>query len=196
MTKQIEITVRARNNLLIQARLAEGMNQAQASRAIGIGIGGQALNSYECFRTSPISKRGGWTQTASRIANYYGADPGDLWPVELRKIEQPLLRFELDAHELLSEGSRRAALPVSDTYEEQELREVIERNLTTLPERSAKIVSLHLGLFGRPHTFVELGEMLGICHERVGQLFDRALARLRKLKWGEYKPIRQLRERT
>lgn len=56
----------------------------------------------------------------------------------------------------------------------------VDQALTLLPEREAEILRLHFGLDGeRPHTLEAIGEMLGVTRERVRQLRNRALRRLR-----------------
>jgi RNA polymerase primary sigma factor len=57
----------------------------------------------------------------------------------------------------------------------------LDRALDTLPPRDAKILRLYFGLEGdREHTLDEIGKMLGVTRERVRQLRDRALKRLRE----------------
>ena len=57
----------------------------------------------------------------------------------------------------------------------------LARALDTLPARDAKILRLYFGLEGdREHTLDEIGKMLGVTRERVRQLRDRALKRLRE----------------
>jgi RNA polymerase primary sigma factor len=61
------------------------------------------------------------------------------------------------------------------------LSEEIEHALRTLPPRDAKVLRLYFGLDGdREHTLEEIGNMLGVTRERVRQLRDRALKRLRE----------------
>src|SRR5215211_1103543 len=61
------------------------------------------------------------------------------------------------------------------------LSEEIEGALRTLPPRDAKVLRLYFGLDGgREHTLEEIGGMLGVTRERVRQLRDRALKRLRE----------------
>jgi RNA polymerase primary sigma factor len=71
-----------------------------------------------------------------------------------------------------------------DTEEQamdQFLSEEIERALRTLAARDAKVLRLYFGLDGgREHTLEEIGGMLGVTRERVRQLRDRALKRLRE----------------
>jgi RNA polymerase primary sigma factor len=66
---------------------------------------------------------------------------------------------------------------VLNKFRSQELA----RALSTLPARDAKILRLYFGLeAGREHTLDEIGKMLGVTRERVRQLRDRALKRLRE----------------
>ena len=61
------------------------------------------------------------------------------------------------------------------------LSEEIEGALRTLPPRDAKVLRLYFGLDGgREHTLEEIGTLLGVTRERVRQLRDRALKRLRE----------------
>jgi RNA polymerase primary sigma factor len=62
----------------------------------------------------------------------------------------------------------------------------LERALETLPPRDAKILRLYFGIEGdREHTLDEIGKMLGVTRERVRQLRDRALRRLREGEVGQ-----------
>jgi RNA polymerase primary sigma factor len=62
----------------------------------------------------------------------------------------------------------------------------LERAMDTLPARDAKILRLYFGMEGgREHTLDEIGRMLGVTRERVRQLRDRALKRLREGSVGD-----------
>ena len=63
---------------------------------------------------------------------------------------------------------------------EHALTESIEDVLRTLKEREGKILKLYFGLEGSdPMTLEEIGSLLGITRERVRQIKEKALARLR-----------------
>lgn len=65
--------------------------------------------------------------------------------------------------------------------EDRLLTEMITDALTTLEARDAKVLRLYFGLEGeREHTLEEIGNMLGVTRERIRQLRDRALRRLRE----------------
>ena len=60
------------------------------------------------------------------------------------------------------------------------LRDVLEASLTHLPEREARILKLYFGLEGEePHTLEAIGRMFSVSRERIRQIKDRALIRLR-----------------
>ncbi len=57
----------------------------------------------------------------------------------------------------------------------------IEAALATLPPRDAKVLRLYFGLDdGNSRTLEEIGRMMGVTRERIRQLRDRALLRLRE----------------
>jgi len=61
------------------------------------------------------------------------------------------------------------------------LSEEIDTALRTLPPRDARVLRLYFGLDGgKEHTLEEIGGMFGVTRERVRQLRDRALKRLKE----------------
>ena len=94
----------------------------------------------------------------------------------------------VDAEGDLSHIERFTADEQSDPETEvmnQLLTEEIDRALRSLPARDAKVLRLYFGLNeGREHTLEEIGSLLGVTRERVRQLRDRALKRLREGEMG------------
>ena len=69
--------------------------------------------------------------------------------------------------------------PEDEAYQHA-LQNTIEEALATLKEREAKILSLYFGLDDQePMTLEEIGSLLGITRERVRQIKEKALLRLR-----------------
>ena len=69
--------------------------------------------------------------------------------------------------------------PEDETYQHA-LENTIEEALATLKEREAQILSLYFGLDDQePMTLEEIGSLLGITRERVRQIKEKALLRLR-----------------
>jgi len=88
-------------------------------------------------------------------------------------------------------GRRRGAVLVLDRGEDEDVlpggvesesrREAIGRALEVLPPRDRRVLTLYFGLEGnRPMTLQEIAHELGVTRERVRQLRDRALKRLRE----------------
>jgi RNA polymerase primary sigma factor len=72
-----------------------------------------------------------------------------------------------------------AADPEDEAYEHA-LKETVDQALSTLKEREAKVLRLYFGLDDQePMTLEEIGELLGITRERVRQIKEKALTRLR-----------------
>jgi RNA polymerase primary sigma factor len=69
--------------------------------------------------------------------------------------------------------------PEDEAYEHA-LKATIEEALGTLKEREAKILRLYFGLDDQdPMTLEEIGSIMGITRERVRQIKEKALVRLR-----------------
>ena len=69
--------------------------------------------------------------------------------------------------------------PEDETFD-RALGNTIEEALGTLKEREAKVLRLYFGLDGQdPMTLEEIGSLLGITRERVRQIKEKALLRLR-----------------
>ncbi len=70
-------------------------------------------------------------------------------------------------------------MPDGDLVKES-LREEIRRVLKTLTPREEKIIKMYFGVdYERPYTLEEIGERLKLTRERVRQIKERALSRLR-----------------
>jgi len=65
--------------------------------------------------------------------------------------------------------------------ENEDLRRKVEEALSQLSEREAMVIKLRYGFLGRSHTLEEVGNFLNVTRERVRQIENRAL---RKLKYS------------
>ncbi len=75
--------------------------------------------------------------------------------------------------------SKESTSPDNDLLNDS-LRREIERTLSTLTEREADIIRLYYGLYGRhSHTLEEIGEKFGLTRERVRQIKEKAIKRLK-----------------
>jgi RNA polymerase primary sigma factor len=88
---------------------------------------------------------------------------------------------DTDDSQLMDRFITDEAIVTEEEVEDRLLTERIGRALETLQERDAKVLRLYFGLEGgREHTLEEIGDILGVTRERIRQLRDRALKRLRE----------------
>jgi len=88
---------------------------------------------------------------------------------------------DTDDSQLMDRFISDEAIVPEEEVEERLLTERIGRALETLQPRDAKVLRLYFGLDGgREHTLEEIGVILGVTRERIRQLRDRALRRLRE----------------
>ncbi|MGI9182789.1 MAG: sigma-70 family RNA polymerase sigma factor [Longimicrobiaceae bacterium] len=93
---------------------------------------------------------------------------------------------DMDDSQLMDRFIADAAIITEDEVEERLLSERIDQALTTLQPRDARVLKLYFGLEGgREHTLEEIGDKLGVTRERIRQLRDRALKRLREGDMGD-----------
>ena len=98
--------------------------------------------------------------------------------------------FSQDEESRLLDVLENEEMPAPDTtLLDESLRIEVERALDTLTEREAEVVKLYFGL-GREHplTLEEIGELFKLTRERVRQIKEKAIKRLRHA--SRSKPLR------
>lgn len=175
--------LRLKNARLVETREELGMTQKAFAEHVGIQHG--QYNGYETLRLYPTRKH------RKLLAEICGLDEGELFPPELKeyakKKESRLLvsTAVVEPSRLLGMNRREVrALPAPADIEKElsskELKGDIEWLLSTLKEREAKIIRLSFGLGDQESmTQEEIGSLLGISSERVRQIREKALERLR-----------------
>lgn len=117
------------------------------------------------------------------------AEATDLTPALVESLQTlNAAEIRLDAPIGDSEDSQLVERFITEEAAEPELEvesrlltEAITEALCTLEARDAKVLRLYFGLEGeREHTLEEIGNLLGVTRERIRQLRDRALRRLRE----------------
>ena len=96
--------------------------------------------------------------------------------------------MSLDAPLAPGDGARlqdlladEASLAPDEQMFERALSDAVAESLTSLPARERKILRLYFGLDGdRPTTLEVIGTRIGVTRERVRQLKEQALSRLRQ----------------
>jgi RNA polymerase primary sigma factor len=129
----------------------------------------------------------GRSPTATEIAEKIGKD-WDTHKVEslLVRLRQPIsleLPVGQDEETMLGDTLADDSLISPSDYADQAvLHDALHEALSHLPVREAMILEQHFGLSGdHTHTLQDIGEVLGVTRERVRQLEQKALMRLRSL---------------
>ena len=93
------------------------------------------------------------------------------------------MRYATGTHELLSQQLTRATMPQGVEMSWKRVGESVNRMLTGLDDREKFIVQARYGFddLGEKPTFQKLGQLLGVSKERVRQIEQRALAKLREM---------------
>lgn len=183
--KDYRIEVKIKNNLLWQAMQSKGIkNAAQLARAVDLtpSLIGRYLNLQEPVYT----KQGDYKPSFMKICDYFNMMPAELYPEE-RMIE-PLANnkrvIEANAAELLQLGSRE--LDPTEVIRLEQRAEAVHKLLDLLSEREALVVNLRSGMDGDPHTLDEIGAAIGKSRERVRQIYDKAMRKMRRPQTLEY----------
>jgi len=90
------------------------------------------------------------------------------------------LTSDSDSNSLVDIMENEGIDPSDNMLIKESLLKEIERALSTLPEREAIIIKHFFGVNGEELSLREIGEELGLTRERVRQLKERALRKLRK----------------
>lgn len=179
--RELELTLRVRNNRLKERRINLGMSQRTLAKAIGVS--GESYGGLESMRISPLKRNGDWRQIAIKLAKFHCVEPEELFPPAVQAVERPVAVRKMDATDLyelppthrerLLEGPESALVCT-------ELREAVQQVLSQLTPKEANILRLRLGFEdGEEYTLEEVGERYGVTRERIRHLEAKALARLR-----------------
>lgn len=129
-----------------------------------------------------LTKELGRHPTSEELAAELGGSPAEVERLiqhaqPLMSLEKPVVQHgESQLEEFLESGD---PLPV-DIVEEETLADDVQALLGALPPREARIIELRYGLRdGREYTLKEVGERFGVTRERIRQIENDALHRLR-----------------
>lgn len=152
---------------------AVGMpNVAALARAAGLEQ--TAVGELVNFKKKPITKTGGWRDSALALATALHRSPEEIWPEHLQHIAALKTECELD----LTVEQFGA---ISNGEQSILNRDTVTALLRGLPARERSIVEMRYGLNGNgAHTLVETADEYGIGAERVRQIEMKAFRRMRE----------------
>lgn len=126
----------------------------------------------------------------SSVQEVLGVSIYEVWPEQLIKILElhgPPRQLELSRSlDVIAIQSERLLLPSPERVAlREELREQTQMMLQRMDHRQAQIVSLRWGLDGTPKTLGEVAQIVHLTRERVRQIENKALRRLRAI-WPRF----------
>jgi hypothetical protein len=188
--KDLRITVRVRNNILVSKRELLGVPQMQMAAIIGIPFNTYA--GFELLKQEPFEMHESklvWSAHAKTVAEYYDCQPEDIFTKDVLAVKNPVTHREVSARDLLAIGSQQIQqMYLEDHQEEAALKKRITLVLDTLSKTEKAVTIYHFGLGEKdPMTLDEIGEALHldgltnakVSRTRVQQIMCKALRKLR-----------------
>ncbi len=135
-----------------------------------------------------LSKRMGRPPTSQEIAKHLGIETEKV--VEVLEVSQSPESLnetigEDGVSELINVVSDEGAASPHRSLAERMIQDNIMDLLSKMDEREAKIISWRFGLFGdKPKTLEDIGQTLGVTRERVRQISDAAVKKMREILKG------------
>lgn len=183
--KELELTMRVRNNRLKERREMLGMSQFKLAAAAAVP--GRAYCGLENLRLSPRTRgAGSWSEIALKLASFHCVEPEELFPSSVLAVETPVVRRRINGDDFLpflTSHQQRLLEGPEVAYDQTELHEQMQRALDILSPRYVNILRMRFGFDdGIERTFADVGAELGLSPGRVRQIVERSLFDLRRKK--------------
>ena len=151
-----------------------------------MGISLAAYAAMETMRRYPLDKFGIWKKTAQQVADFYGVEPGELFPQAVLDVANPVSSKKIDATDLASmlevhEVNRLQERNPSELGDVLEAHHVVKRVMQDLTDRERDVVCGRFGIDRVEESLDEAGKRLGVSRERVRQIEMKAIRKLRSV---------------
>jgi RNA polymerase sigma factor (sigma-70 family) len=176
--KDIEITLRIRNNLLKERRLKLGFTQKELAEEINIDV--SQIQAVECFNKKKLRP-----EKLIKICEYFKCKPEEIYPEYFKNIKKTSITRCLDAVEFISLTNKELLqIPSQLMTQEDECDKVFKREclvnmLNTLKKRESVVIKHRFGINCESKTLEEVAQLLNVTKERVRQIEVKALKKLR-----------------
>lgn len=174
----LRIEHKFKNGTLFNAIMSEFQSVPEAAKKIGVSY--PSLLELLTLKKKPVDSRFGeleYTDTAKKIAEYFGQNVVALFPTELYELPTPcsVVEVPLNYVRAFIDGCNPEAKAI-----DEERKEEINRSLKSLSPREEKVIRARFGIDdGREKTLAETGAMLNVTGGRANQIEQRALRKLR-----------------
>lgn len=172
------VTIKVRNNRILKAIDELGGSQGQKWCEAN-GMCYTMVNNLINMTSSPLGKNGSLSKTAMRLCDVLGKLPDDLWNNDqLYPLERNFSEMEMDYAQIVATFpfEQQFCLPYFHGMELAETRDIVSRALSTLKPRERDVIYM---LFNEDLTYDECAQRLGVSRERIRQIEQKAIRKLR-----------------
>jgi len=178
MAKDYRVTIKVRNNRILQA-IEEAGGTPGGKWCADQGLCYEVVNRLINMTDIPIKSDGTLTKTASRLCEVLGKLPDDLWSAEqLYPLEKNFASLEMDYEQVV------AMLPAEDRYclddhsriEQEQTKEIVMDALRGLHPLQREVIRMR---YECDLSQTECGELLGVSKDRIRQIEEKAMRKLR-----------------
>lgn len=174
---KVQAKLLLRNAKMIEARNALGLTQIECAKALGIGVW-----HWRMLEKFDFCKKRSY-EMAVKAADFLCIPVDDILPEDLRgkKVDSTIVRYaDVTPLQLASVQDRAMQyLPnLSEGIEIEELKEKIDSVIHTLSERERIIITKQYGLDCEEMSQTAIAKEMGVCHERIRQIEQRAMTKL------------------
>jgi len=179
--KDYRVEVKVKNNYLFNLMQSYGLsNAAELSRASGLTQTtiGKVLN----LKVPAFTKKGETTATAQTLCDFFTCSVYDLFPPQ--HLDDPLQinsgAIEANMAELTSSNLLAGGTDPLQILSDGDATDLLAAAVGKLTDRERTIVNARFGLEGEsPKTLAEIKEIVGVNPERIRQIEQKALRKLR-----------------
>ena len=189
--QDLRIDLRCRNNILYHAIFDTHGSVRGFCRTLDRQYLAPSIGGWLRLTDSPWKKDGELRERAQYVADQLRMLPEDLYPAALYAIQSPTVTLEVEAATFLPlAAASRAALPSATSP----YRDSLAAALGGLSAREQKVIEMRFGMNGYyEHSLEDVGREFAVTRERVRQIENRALRRLRQPSqsealWRDMKP--------
>ena len=175
--KDYRVTIRVRNNNLLRLIEEGGLGPVETAGLIGIAY--TSLNDYLNMTISPLlQKTGELKQNAQLICDYFCVMPYEVWSDnQLIALKSNKREVEFSHQELTRLESTSDPLKAIGN---DEFIDALDGTLRNLTGREHVVIKHSFGIDGEKMTLDEIGAKLDVSRERVRQIRENVLRKLRQ----------------
>lgn len=177
--KELRLTFKVRNNILIRLREELGKSAPQMAKMIGVNYG--TYIRYESLKISPYYIHNGTCKiksSATKIADFFGMQIDEIWTDGVMRVRKNEIEREFNYEEVRNVllASTEPVLLPDNYYEELEIKDKVQNIVNGLSPKCRDIINMY---YKEDLTLQQIADKLNISYQTVSLIKDRALRALR-----------------